>query len=299
MKVNTEPFGARMANLDHKTPLGVGMVNIKAGQKFEMDLSGSFDIHPKPGEQLADFTNRKKGSGRLKVCPHCEMFYDDFTAQKAWSQKTPSYHPMERSESFENQGRFSQSNMLAGPSYTKPNNVYHQPGYYNQKASSGNGGWLDDSTRESVGSNKAPIPRGPATQVKTRVPPSNVMVNKWVRNSAMVLHPKVRKQSWARRNRFGGNPPLWNENYQRGHLTQGACMTGSRLTGPSNQPPMTKSQKRRLQRLRQAQKKKMLELEGIQIKELPTNETGCLFALKEGLSNARSEDKLKSGVVEL
>lgn len=107
MKVDTEPFGAEVSKVDHKTPLGVGMVNIRAGQKFEMELSDSYDIYPKPGERLAEFANRKKENGRLKICPCCEMFYDDLAAQKAKAQKTPSYHPMERNESFENRGRFS------------------------------------------------------------------------------------------------------------------------------------------------------------------------------------------------
>lgn len=67
-------------------------------------------------------------------------------------------------------------------------------------------------------------------------------------------------------------------------------MTAPGLSGPSNQLAMNKSKKRRLQRLSQAQKKKISKLEGIQIKELPSNEIGCLITVKEGQV---SEDKLK------
>lgn len=65
MKVDTKPFEAEVVNVDHPTPLGVGMVNIRVGQDIEMDLSDPFDIYPKPGEQLAVFVTRKKTDRRL------------------------------------------------------------------------------------------------------------------------------------------------------------------------------------------------------------------------------------------
>lgn len=80
MKVDTELFGPEVANIDRQTLMGVGMVNIKARQNIQMDLSDQFDVYPKPEEQLVDFITRKKSGGRLKVCPRCEEFYDDVAA---------------------------------------------------------------------------------------------------------------------------------------------------------------------------------------------------------------------------
>lgn len=134
------------------------MVNIMGGQKIEMVLSDPFDVYPKSGDQLADFVKRKKENGRLKVCPRYEEFYNDLATQKAKGQKTPSYHPMERSKSygFSSQNKSFQSKMHDGQVYNRPSNVYQRnpywpkPGQQNQKGNQGTGGWLAESTREST-----------------------------------------------------------------------------------------------------------------------------------------------------
>lgn len=138
-----------------------------------MDFSDSFVIYPRLIEQLAGLVNMKKENGRLKVCLLCEEFYDELVAQKAKGQKTPSYHPMERSESYgsNNQNKTFQLQMHAGQVYNKQSNVYRQtpywskPGKQNQKVNQGNGGWLVESARESIRSNKTL--RGPTVQAKT------------------------------------------------------------------------------------------------------------------------------------
>lgn len=41
----------------------------------------------------------------------------------------------------------------------------------------------------------------------------------------------------------------------------------------------------------------MSKFGGIQIKELPSNDNGCLIAVNEGQASGKGEDKLKSVIV--
>lgn len=59
---------------------------------------------------------------------------------------------------------------------------------------------------------------------------------------------------------------------------------------------MSKSHKRRLQRLRQAHRKKVSKLGGITIKELPSHDISCLVAINEKMANGKADVKMKSVV---
>lgn len=221
----------------------------------------------------------------VELCPRCVELYDPEAKEARRKAMAASSQPQQQ-KSFnkkESQPKPSQSKLSYAPRF--------RPNYPVRPNSSGR---LVENFRESVESN---LNLDCVRQVRTRVPPANVRVGQWLKNFAMAFLPGSYDRENTKRIRFQKQQPFRNEDYHYGkvmsqnHFGQNKPETFRR--------PLSKSQKRRLQRYRQALKKKTL-IDALRIKKEPLGSgKGCLIVKKKSmLEVAQNTDVIRHNLAE-